>query len=119
MQIIPPSPTTPLGSPPFGLFPPLLLLLYQLKSPLSYYIVLYVQISRKLRPCLDSLLLRLARAAGPPFAPGNVFTLKGLAPRQSEDYGVQVFYDELEFSVTRCDMYGTHVRGRSQKFIEC
>lgn len=44
VQIIPPSPTTP-SPPPFDL----LFLSYRLKSPLSYYIVLYVQISRKLR----------------------------------------------------------------------
>lgn len=30
---------------------------------------------------------------------------------------VQVSYDELEFSVTRRDVYGTHVRGRSQSLL--
>jgi len=56
--------------------------LYRAKSPLSYYAVLYVQISRKLRACLDGLLRRLVRVADPPFAPGSVFTLKGLAWRR-------------------------------------
>lgn len=100
--------------------------LYRLKSPLSYYVVLYVQISRKLRPySFDSLLLRLARsrAAGPPFAFPVTFSPSKDSRRGSNtgDYGAQLSYDELEFSVTRDarDIYVQRTRARPQpEFIE-
>lgn len=71
------------------------------------------------RASIAFYFVSLARGRPSLYSPGNVFTLKGLASSNTGDYGVQLSYDELEFSVTRdatC-MYGAHVCGRSRSLL--